>query len=73
MFSSVTTDFGSWTKLENSVNQAVNWYLFRIRKRQGSEKERDGLNLSSAVPKIQEASTSYWAIRNFYLFSSDAV
>ena len=41
-------------RLENSVNPAVNGYLFRIREGEGwaprKARERDGLRLSSAVP-----------------------
>ena len=36
-----------------SVNPAVNGYLFSNKGRIRQRKERDGLHLSSAVPKIQ--------------------
>ena len=41
-------------RLENSVNQAVNGYLFPSQR-----KENDGLRLSSAVPMIQWASSPH--------------
>ena len=53
---SLRLDF-AMQSLETSVNPAVNGYLFRIRK------ERDGLCLSSAVPKIQWAILSFKGIR----------
>ena len=39
-------------RLENSVDPAVNGYLYSIRGRLRQRKERDGLRISSAVPKI---------------------
>ena len=39
--------------LENSVKPAVNGYLFSNWGRMGQRKERDGLRLSFALPKIQ--------------------
>ena len=36
-----------------SVNPAVNGYLFQIKGRIRQQKERDGLRLSSAMPKMQ--------------------
>ena len=43
--------FGDWKTL--SVNTTENGYLFRIREGIRQRKERDGLRLLSAVPKIQ--------------------
>ena len=44
-------------RLENSVKQAVQGYLFsnygKIRQRHKAAKERDGLHLIFALPKIQ--------------------
>ena len=40
-------------RLENSVNPAVNGYLFSNQGQTRQRKEREGLRLLSSVPKIQ--------------------